>query len=268
MKKIKSIVNNLFPADGLKFVKSNYRSIRGWYKSQQYNGNVVYCSCCDKSFSSFKDFNYSADLSNESRFVETYKNTDCPNCYSHPRHRIICTYLNENKVKLQQQNILMFGAEYSIEKWFRTNNIPYTTADLFDRTADIKADIQNTSFPDESWSLIICNHVLEHVPDYALALKELKRILKKDGVLEISVPTDRVLSKTIENTNILSVKERIATFGQIDHMRIFGTDIEKLLMAAGFFVEVIDGNTLPDNLVAKVGPANYDDNRIYLCKKW
>jgi predicted SAM-dependent methyltransferase len=161
----------------------------------------------------------------------------------------------------------MFGAEYSIKKWFDRNDYYYTTADLFNRSADIKADIQNTPFGDETWDLIICNHVLEHVPNYKDALTELRRILKINGQLELTVPTDRSFETVYEDATITSKEERIKAYGQSDHVRIFGNDFEKILLELGFSVEVIDGNELPAEIVGIIGPANYDDNRVYICKK-
>jgi len=161
----------------------------------------------------------------------------------------------------------MFGAEYSIKKWLDRNDCHYETADLFDRSADIKVDIQNIPFPDESWDLVICNHILEHVPNYKIALKELKRILKKRGLLEITVPTDRKITSVYEDSTIVKKEERVKYFGQDDHLRIFGDDFETILNQMGFFVEVVDGNRLPFEIGGKIGPINYDDNRIYICKK-
>jgi predicted SAM-dependent methyltransferase len=161
----------------------------------------------------------------------------------------------------------MFGAEYTIKRWFNRNGYHYTTADLFDRNADIKADIQNTPFADETWDLIICNHVLEHVLSYKDALSELRRILKIDGKLELTVPTDRSFEKVYEDSTITSREERIKAFGQYDHVRVFGNDFGEILLELGFSVDVIDGNELPAEIVGVIGPANYDDNRVYICKK-
>jgi ubiquinone/menaquinone biosynthesis C-methylase UbiE len=161
----------------------------------------------------------------------------------------------------------MFGAEQSIKEWFKKRHFFYTTADLFDPSADMKVDIHKTNFLDESWSLIICNHVLQHVRDYTMALSELKRILKKDGVLVLSVATDNNLETTCQNDNITEEKKRMEKYGQADYLRIFGRDFKYLLENIGFMVEVIDGNVLPVNIRAVTGPASHDDNKIYLCRK-
>jgi ubiquinone/menaquinone biosynthesis C-methylase UbiE len=161
----------------------------------------------------------------------------------------------------------MFGAETSIKKCLKRNGARWTTADLFDKTADIKVDIQDIQFPDESFSLITCNHVLEHVPDYNRALQELRRVLKKSGILELTVPTNRSHETVFEDASITSKDDRTKYFGQCDHLRVFGNDFAAILSRAGFEVEVIDGAALPSEINAVIGPARLDDNRVYICRK-
>ena len=47
---------------------------------------------------------------------------------------------------------------------------------------------ENLSFKDNSYDVVICSEVLEHVEDPEIALKELARVLKKGGKLAVSVP--------------------------------------------------------------------------------
>jgi len=225
----------------------------------------VFCPCCGKSFGRFVNFEYNRPyLYDIERFKYAYKNIECPYCFSKPRQRIACYYFDSMCV---EEGILMFGAEYSMKKYFDRKNYRYTTADLFDRAADLTIDIQDIQLPDEQWDLIICNHVLEHVTDYKKALIEIKRILKKTGILEITVPTDRNSETVYEDFNITTAKDRIKAFGQSDHLRIFGNDFENILSSAGFFVDIVDVNKLPAEMVGVIGPANYDDNRVYICRK-
>ena len=267
MKVIKTLVKKYMPKRLLRIIMGKYFEREGRRLAKEYQGDNVTCPCCNSSFKSFMDFEIS-EINNESRYSDYYKNTLCPRCFSFPRHRIVCDYFNRNKNFFSNKpNILMFGAEYSIEKWFRNHDLLYTKADLFDRTAEIKVDILNTPFADNSWSIIICNHVLEHVPDYKLALKELKRILKKDGFLELAVPTDKNFNTTYEDDSIVTSEQRVEFFGQADHLRVFGNDFQGLLIEAGFKVEVVNGDDLPEKYRCVVGPANYDDNRIYICRK-
>jgi SAM-dependent methyltransferase len=51
------------------------------------------------------------------------------------------------------------------------------------------ADVTTLPFKDESFDLIICSEVLEHVPDNILAIKELMRVLKLGKDIVVSVPS-------------------------------------------------------------------------------
>jgi SAM-dependent methyltransferase len=266
MKAIVLLLKLILPKKLSKFIRKIHHEQKGIYNSRHYRGDNYLCPCCGKTFSSFMDYKYD-QTQNKSRYIGYYKNKVCPNCFSLPRHRIICHYFSENRETLPINKILMFGAEYSITTWFDTHGFCYTTADLFERLADVKVDIQKIPYPDESWSLIICNNILEHVPDYKLALSELRRILEKNGILELTVPTDKSIEIVYEDASVVSKEKRTELFGQSDHLRIFGHDFEKLLIKSGFFVEVVDGNKLPAMIEATVGPANYDDNKVYICRR-
>lgn len=267
MRFIKLLAEKILPRWLLRAIIEKMIEIKGRKNEHRYKGNIVLCPCCGKTFNQFIDFNVNEKDVNPERYKETYKNKICPYCFSAPRHRIVCYYFNKNKELLPKNKIIMFGAEYSIKKWFCKNGFRYITADLFNRSAHKKVDIQNIPFADESWELIICNHVLEHIPDYKLALKELRRILTKNGILELTIPTDRNLETVYEDVKIATKEDRKKYFGQYDHLRIFGNDFDKILSECGFSVEIINGDNLPDEIVGVVGPADTGDNRVYICRK-
>ncbi len=104
-----------------------------------------------------------------------------PSTLSLERHRLLWIYLkNEtdffsSKVK---KKVLHFAPEQAFYKLFRNlKNIDYTTTDLFSPLADVKADICNLPFADNSYDILFCNHVLEHIPDDTKAMQELFRVL-------------------------------------------------------------------------------------------
>lgn len=43
-------------------------------------------------------------------------------------------------------------------------------------------DAQEIPYPNETFDAVIANHMLYHVPDRRMALKEIQRVLKKDGI--------------------------------------------------------------------------------------
>jgi SAM-dependent methyltransferase len=240
-------------------------TIRGMRNRSKYIGDAVFCPCCELTFSAFMDFEIDTNRYNINRYSETYKNTICPNCFSAPRHRIVCHFLSVNQEHLLSDT-LIFGAEYSIRRYLKRYGFHITTADLKNKSAHRIIDIQNIPYPDDFWGLIICNHILEHVPDFELALYELRRVLKTNGTLVLSVPTDRKSETTISDPNVISAADRKKHYGQPDHYRLFGCDFRDILDSHGFDVSVVSGDDLPHMIVAVIGPSDIADNRIYICR--
>lgn len=52
----------------------------------------------------------------------------------------------------------------------------------------VRGDVVRLPFRDASFDVVICAEVLEHIPDNVAAVKELIRVLKRNGVLAVSVP--------------------------------------------------------------------------------
>ena len=150
--------------------------------------------------------------------------------------------------------------------WMKRNRVKCTTADLFQK-ADLTLDIQKTGLLDESNDLIIANHVLEHVDDFREALQEIHRILRPDGLFICSFPMDPKVETLDEDGSIKTDEMRLARYGQNDHKRLFGLKADHLLADAGFSVTVIKGEDYPEDILPVVGPADYDMNRLFCCRK-
>lgn len=54
----------------------------------------------------------------------------------------------------------------------------------------IRMNLANIGFDDELFDLIVCSEVLEHLYEYEVVIKELIRVLKKDGYLIITFPNE------------------------------------------------------------------------------
>ena len=162
-----------------------------------------------------------------------------PSTYSLERHRLLWLYLkNETSFFKAKLKVLHFAPESALMNQFKKlKNLSYDTIDLNSPIADIKADICDLPFLDNSYDFILCNHVLEHIVDDNKAIRELYRVLKKNGIGIFQVPIDYNRDTTFEDFSVTNKKERNKLFGQYDHVRIYGLDFFDRLQKAGFLVE-------------------------------
>jgi len=183
-------------------------------------------------------------------------NALCPGTLSLERHRLLWLYLNSNSnIESQFLNVLHVAPEQVFFKKFKKfKNWTYTTTDLNSPLADIKADLCNLPFKDETYDLILCNHVLEHIIDDIKAMKEIYRVLKTGGKAILQIPLDMEKEESYEDHTIINPKDRSKHFGQYDHVRIYGMDFFKKLSNIGFRYEKIDFTSkLSDRDIIKYG---------------
>lgn len=172
------------------------------------------------------------------------ENALSPSTLSLERHRLMWLYL-QNETDFFSSDKKLKTLHIAPEQCFLTlfkkqQNLEYITADLESPIADVKADICNLPFEDNSFDVIFCNHVLEHIPDDKKAMQELFRVLKKGGFGIFQIPQDISREKTFEDNSITDQKERARIFGQYDHVRIYGKDYFEKLRSVGFSVQEID----------------------------
>lgn len=197
-----------------------------------YRGNNFTDPIDGKSYKSFLPYGYEKQR----------QNVLSPGTLSLERHRLMWLYLqNETDFFSYKLKVLHMAPEQSFYKRFRAmKNLDYTTCDLDSPIADVQADIQNLPFEDNSFDVIFCNHVLEHVDDDEKALSELFRIMKPGGWGILQVPIRYQQKKTFEDPTITDRQERIEKFGQYDHVRVYGMDYYQKLADAGFTVEKVN----------------------------
>jgi SAM-dependent methyltransferase len=193
-----------------------------------YRGNNVECPVCGSHYRKFLSYGYH----------DVRKNALCPRCLSLERHRLIWLFLKEKTTFFTEpQNVLHIAPEQCFEEQFRKlKNLTYVTADLESPIADYKCDVQKMPFRDNSFDVVICNHVLEHVDDDILAMREILRVMKPSAYAVILVPVDFSRKETYEDASITSPKERAVHFLQYDHKRLYGTDFPLRLKKVGFLV--------------------------------
>lgn len=218
----------------------------------------VQCPICNWKGSRFANFN--------AGFGKINQNWVCPNCHSHPRHRSFYIYLKQVIPTNKAGSVLHFAPEEYLTKLFCSNpSIEYLSVDIDETKAMQKEDITNLSFADNSFDILFCSHVLEHVENDALAMQELFRVLKKGGFAIIDVPLDYSREQTYEDPTIVTPEARTKAYWQYDHVRLYGKDFPEKLKDAGFQVKSDEFiKTLGSQVINKHG---LRDQPIYYCTK-
>lgn len=201
-------------------------------------GNTYTDPIDGKSFKTFLPYGYGNQRNN----------VLSPSTLSLERHRLLWLYLKNETDFFSRDtesssalSVLHFAPEQCFLKRFRgLKNIEYTTTDLLSPIADVKADICDLPFEDNSYDVILCNHVLEHIPDDTKAMQELYRVMKPGGYGIFQIPQDLNREETFEDDSITDREERAKIFGQYDHVRVYGRDYFDKLRSMGFKVEEVD----------------------------
>jgi SAM-dependent methyltransferase len=221
-----------------------------------YRGETVECPCCGGRFSRFMP-----GLSHRETRV-------CPRCGAQERHRALWLYMRERTdlFTRPQLSILHWAPEYALQRSLSVlPNAAYVSADLEGHEALQHMDMTDVPFKDDAFDLIVCVHVLEHVPDDRRAMREMVRVLKPGGLALLLVPI--VLEQpTLEDPAIVTPAQRKEAYWQEDHVRLYGGDFRDRLEEEGFSVTV-DGwvRTLDQGTLDRYGLFPLED--VYVAAK-
>ncbi|MDP8219676.1 MAG: methyltransferase domain-containing protein [Candidatus Theseobacter exili] len=238
-------------------LKNVLRAVRDMARRIFYYGKKRYCPVCGKSFRQFCMFG-----------VVPREDAQCVYCGALERHRFLWLYLlrKTNLFDGMPKKMLHFAAIRCFANKLREMlKEGYLTADICNPNAMVKMDITNIEYPDKSFDVICCSHVLEHVQDDIKALRELFRVLKNNGWAVILVPI--TTEKTVDDPSIVEDLERLKAFGQKDHVRRCGPDYIDRLHEAGFSVDVIKVNDLVQNSEAVRMGLTAASGEIFYCTK-
>lgn len=219
-------------------------------------GNAVQCPVCEHSYSKFLPYGRIAR-----------PNALCPNCLALERHRLMWLFLREKtNFFTTKLRVLHVAPEHCfIERFEALPNLDYITADIESPLAKVKMDVHDIPFPDNSFDVVFCNHVLEHVRDDLKACSEFNRVLKPTGWGILQSPVYN-LEKTLEDNSITDAAERERIFGQRDHVRKYGKDYAARLRNSGIKIE-------ENHFVKELDPALVSkfalpiDETIFICRK-
>lgn len=226
----------------------------------KYRGNKVRCTCCQKTYSQFAPFG-----------VVKRQNAWCPNCQSLERDRLLWMYL-ENKTNLYELPLKLLHVAPEIiffNRFSKAPNLEYHPVDIFPHLCPPGTkymDILNNDVADNSYDVIICNHVFQYIEPDRKAMQELFRIMKPGGWAIMQVPIDKSRKVTYEDPTITDPIEREKAFGLKEHVRYYALDYADRLAEQGFLVKV-DNYTdhFTDEEIFRYG--FYKDDPIFFCRK-
>lgn len=238
-------------------VKKPLRKIKRQFKLIPYYGKTKYCPVCQHSSRKFRPYG------NPPR-----KNAQCVRCGSLERHRITWLFFNQhtNLFDAKPKQMLHIAPEACFQHRLKQRvGTGYLSADLNRSSAMVKMDITAINYPDQSFDIIYCSHVLEHIEDDLQAMREIHRVLKNTGWAILLVPI--IAEKTFEDPSITSPAERLRVFGQTDHVRKYGPDYIDRLRQAGFTVKKYGASDLgtPQDTI-KMGLTGTNDE-VFFCTK-
>jgi SAM-dependent methyltransferase len=191
----------------------------------------------------------------------------CPICHALERHRLVWLYFRRRTDLFdgRPKRMLHVAPERPLaERLAKLAFLDYRSGDLDSPAARERIDVTAIPYPDDSFDVIYCSHVLEHVPEDRKAMAELCRVLRPGGWAVLQVPING--ATTFEDWSVQTAAERERVFGQWDHVRIYGADYKDRLAAAGFVVRVDPFvRQLDARVIAYLGLDRDED--IYFCEK-
>jgi SAM-dependent methyltransferase len=246
MKRIISLLIRYVPRKYLQRISGPALKIAGVFLL----GQKVRCPICSKGFRKFLPYGR----------INPRPNALCPNCLSLERHRLLWLYLRERTEFFHEKKAVLHIAPEGcfIPRFEDIHQEQYVTADIESPLAKVKMDIHKMPFKDNSFDVVLCNHVLEHVADDIAAMKQIARVLKPGGFAILQVPFFHPIpEKTVSDPAITDRKTREKLFGQDDHVRKYGKDYPQRIALAGMkAVEDDFVNSIPEEKRQRYGLVN------------
>ncbi|MEP1095474.1 MAG: methyltransferase domain-containing protein [Cyclobacteriaceae bacterium] len=219
--------------------------LKHYVKMQLHRGSNVVCPICQFESKDFEIVGIDVPVLCEKHIIGGgARRAGCFKCDSDDRERLLYVYLRDRFKVFDQMNlrILHIAPELNLAKKLRKARFQkYICGDLLVdgyQYPDFVTNLDVTSLPfdDGTFDLVICCHVLEHIPDDAKAMREIARVLTDYGKAILQVPISENSEHTVEDFSVTDPKGRTELFGQPDHVRIYGQDYTDRLKANGLSV--------------------------------
>jgi SAM-dependent methyltransferase len=208
-----------------------------------------WCPCCGRSSSAF------LWIGNRLRIA---RHAECAGCGARSRHRGLALAVGDLDAD-PAASVLHFAPEAPVtavlERTLPSAHV--LTTDLHRTDVDEPGqDIQALGLGDDAFDLVVCNHVLEHVPDDRAAVRELARVTAPGGVAVVSVPGDWSRAGTVTFPD--------EAFN--GHHRDYGRDVVDLLRGGFGTVDVVVLGELEQRVHGPGRPGLRPDDRLFVCR--
>lgn len=243
-----------------KWLPSPARRVLEPIRAMRYRGVGRLCPVCRKPSREFA----------RSGEVVVRADAKCIYCGALERHRLVWLFFDRRTSIFRNPpaRMLHIAPEPILTRLLRSQlGDAYLTADLEadDPLVDVRMDISNIQYSDETFDAIYCSHVFEHVNDDRKAMRELRRVLTADGWAVLLVPI--TAPRTYEDPTVTDPDERLRLFGQRDHVRRYGPDYVERLREAGFDATIIrPSDFLTASEIERMGITEAAGD-IYFCRR-
>jgi SAM-dependent methyltransferase len=232
-------------------LKEGRKAVKRRLALRQFRGDTYRCPVCGTGLNSFKpiwkswwraiaEHHYVYPVESIETFnAQAYS---CPACDASDRERLYALYLDRACAQLdrsRRHRLVEFAPSVTLRARLRSlPSVDYRSADLHRHSVDDRVDITAMHYADNTIDMILCSHILEHIPDDRRAMRELYRVLVPGGFAIVMVPLIVGLDETQEDPAIATRELRWTHYGDGDHVRQYGKrDFLERLQAAGFTVE-------------------------------
>lgn len=254
---------------GLSFIANQYLKL----VYSKFKGNGFQCNFCGVSYKKFVPEHPAPDIERaiyDNNVIAGFgENVYCPNCLSKNRERLVKAVL-QTYLSIEGKKILHFSPEKHLSRFInktaRVTSVDVAPGFYYNIDKSIQyADATNLPFANNSFDILIANHILEHIPEDKTAMKEMFRVLDAKGLAILQVPYSETLHVTLEDPGINDPARQAALYGQKDHVRIYTkADYMQRLQQAGFHVIVLT----PDVLTPFRIHAIQENESVFLCSKY
>jgi hypothetical protein len=220
------------------------------YRLCRYVGCVCFgfvCPICHEPAWELGPFGLDDEILRQKRVVAAgLRKVICPSCKSTDRERLVYLYLKRRLANNTQQRlrVLHIAPEPNILKMMKSlSHVFCVSADFCKPPADLHFDLVKAPFPDFTFDAIICDHVLQEIPDDRAAMAEIRRVLRPRGWAVLQVPLSHALEETFEDPAVTSPWSRV--FQESHYVRMYSPrDYKRRLEACGLQVTTQDSRQI------------------------